>query len=102
MLLSSSVIQHHYKLKESPPNARINPPEHNCDKGKLTMRSKLIPVGLNELLDLAFTGIIQLYLSELHLSGLQYHLTSILFNCTNLTPELTGREASNQASKPRG
>jgi hypothetical protein len=32
------------------PNARINPPDDNANTDKLTMRGKLIPVGLNEML----------------------------------------------------
>jgi hypothetical protein len=44
-------------------------------------------VRCNELLDLAFIEIFQLALLRL-----QYHAASSLFNHTNLTPELSGRD----------
>jgi hypothetical protein len=49
MVLLSTIIQCHFRLKAQQPNARIDPPEHNCANGKLTMRVALFPVGSNEL-----------------------------------------------------
>jgi hypothetical protein len=75
------------------PNARIKLPEQNYANDKFSMRDMLIPVSLNELLDL---GLRQSFNSGiLTLSS----INSGISECSNLTPELTRRTTTKQASE---